>query len=166
MHCFAYGSNMCTGRLRHRRIYSAKPKCVGYISQYSFRFHKRGMDRSGKGDAFFTGSPKDIVWGVVFQISSEEEATLDAEEGLGRGYRKVEITVVDRNGVRHPALMYAAEESHISPYLRPYSWYKRFVIEGARQHDLPAEYISLIEAMPAIEDQDRARDARERAILC
>jgi hypothetical protein len=26
------------------------------------------------------------------------------------------------------------------PALRPYFWYKRFLVEGAREHSLPAEF--------------------------
>jgi gamma-glutamylcyclotransferase len=62
--------------------------------------------------------------------------------------------------------MYVAERSHIQSELLPYTWYKRFVIEGARQHDLPAEYIARIEAMPATEDPDRTRDAENHRIEC
>ena len=62
--------------------------------------------------------------------------------------------------------MYVAEKTHIVPNLQPYSWYKRFVVEGALQYGLPADYITRIEAMPAIEDPDRNRDAQNRAIPC
>jgi hypothetical protein len=50
--------------------------------------------------------------------------------------------------------------------LRPYSWYKRFVVEGARQHGLPADYIAGIEALPAAEDPDQNRDVENRATPC
>lgn len=98
---FAYGSNMCSERLRARKILSATPICVAYLSNHSLRFHKRSQDESGKGDASFTGSPEDSVWGVVFDIDQSEEPRLDAAEGLGQGYRKDEVMVTDRDGNRH-----------------------------------------------------------------
>jgi hypothetical protein len=39
------------------------------------------------------------------------------------------------------------------------------VVEGAHEHGLPADYIASIDAMPADEDLDIARDACNRAIL-
>jgi hypothetical protein len=62
--------------------------------------------------------------------------------------------------------MYAAEGSHIDRTLRPYSWYRRFVVDGARQHALPVGYIARMEAVPAEEDPDRNRDTAKRRIVC
>jgi len=41
---------------------------------------------------------------------------------------------------------------HIDSALDPYSRYKRFVVEGARQHCLPPEYITNPVAVAVIED--------------
>ena len=147
---FAYGSNMYTGRLRER-VASATPLLVAKLLNHSLRFHKRSTDRSGKCDAWFTGEPTDIVWGVVFEISPGERPRLDAYEGIGRGYVEKMATVIDAAGNRHPVFLYAAQDSHIDPELRPYSWYKRFVVEGARQHHLPENYIASISAVSEIE---------------
>jgi gamma-glutamylcyclotransferase len=149
---FAYGSNMCTGRLR-RRVPSAVPLWTAKLLNHSFRFHKRSRkDTSGRGDAFFTGEPNDIVRGVLFEIDADEECKLDTAEGLGFGYCKQAVTVQDGEGKQHRAFMYVAEETYIAPELKPYSWYKRFVAEGARQHGLPAAYIAQIETIEADED--------------
>jgi len=86
-----------------------------------------------------------VIWGVVFKIDPAEKPCLDKHEGLDQGYAEKQITVIDLNGAHHPVFMYAAEETHINPALRPYSWYKRFVVEGARQHRLPPEYIAVLE---------------------
>jgi len=59
-----------------------------------------------------------------------------------------------------------SEETHINPALRPYSWYKRFVVEGASQHRLPPECVNLLEGVEAIGDPDPARDAENRRIQC
>ena len=161
---FAYGSNMCTGRLR-RRVPSAIPLRTAKLLNHSFRFHKRSRkDSSGKGNALFTGEPADVVWGVLFEIDADEECKLDEAEGLGHGYCRQTVTVHDQEGNQHRAFMYVAEETHIVPDLKPYTWYKYFVLEGARQHGLPAEYVMQIEVMPADEDPDRARDAENRDI--
>jgi hypothetical protein len=160
---FAYGSNMCTGRLRER-VPSAQVLCRAKLSQHTFHFHKRSIDGSAKGNALETLNPADVVWGVVFEIDPAEKRRLDVAEGLGHGYLEKNATVADEEGRKHSVLLYVAEPGAIDDNLQPYSWYKRFVVEGARQHGLPVDYIATIEAIPATEDQDRNRDARNRAI--
>lgn len=160
---FAYGSNMCTGRLT-RRVPSAAPLFAAKLSQHRLMFHKRSDDGSGKGDAEYTGGENDFVWGVVFEISTTEKPTLDRYEGLGRGYSEKTVSVATGAGKTYTAIMYYANDT--DPKLRPYSWYLRFVLDGAKQHGLPADYVSAIETTVANEDPDRERDRRERAIPC
>jgi gamma-glutamylcyclotransferase (GGCT)/AIG2-like uncharacterized protein YtfP len=162
---FAYGSNMCTGRLR-RRISSATFVCIAKLAKHSFRFHKRSTDGSAKGDAFQTGNPTDIVWGVIFNINKGQKLALDEAEGLGVGYEEEAATVLDQSGQEHRVVLYVADANSIDSALHPYSWYKRFVVDGARQHGLPNEYVDVIAAMPDVEDSDRARDRRNRLVVC
>jgi len=162
---FAYGSNMCTGRLR-QRVRSASQPFVARLAGHTLRFHKRSTDGSGKADAFSTGVETDCVWGVVFEIDEAEKPLLDVAEGAGKGYHEEAVTVTDAEGGRHPVFVYIADASHIDANRRPYSWYKRFVVEGAHQHGLPRDYLVVLEATRDVEDPDRTRDARKRAILC
>src|ERR1700722_8939859 len=162
---FAYGSNMCAGRLR-RRVPSATFVNIVKLAGHSFRFHKRSTDGSGKGDAFETGNPLDIIWGVIFDIDEGQKPTLDEAEGLGVGYEEKTANVLDESGHEHVVVLYVAEANSTDNTLRPYSWYKRFVIDGARQHDLPGEYINTIAAMHDMEDSDRDREQRNRSIVC
>jgi AIG2-like family len=162
---FAYGSNMCTGRLR-RRVPSAAFLRIAKLVGHSFRFHKRSTDGSGKGDAFETGNPLDNVWGVIFDIDEREKRTLDEVEGLGLGYEEKTASAFDESGHEHRVTLYFAATNSIDNTLRPYSWYKRFVVDGARQHALPNEYIDAIAALPDMEDSDQRRDRRNRSIVC
>lgn len=156
---------MCTGRLR-RRVPSAQFVCVAKLPGHAFRFHKRSTDGSAKGDALETNEPRDVVWGVVFDIADREKPLLDDAEGLGKGYLEKTVTVADTAGNEHHASMYFADPGYIDATRQPYSWYKRFVIDGARQHVLPGEYIKVIAALPAVEDPKRERDRRNRSIAC
>jgi hypothetical protein len=165
MFYFAYGSNMCTGRLR-RRVPSATAFRVANLSKHVFRFHKRSTDGSGKSNALSTDNAEDFVRGVLFEIDLQQKPELDDAEGVGQGYVEVPVTVTDEAGEEYQAFMYIAEENSIDDALRPYSWYQRFVVEGARQHNLPADYIAQIETMPATDDPNTTRDARNRAIPC
>jgi hypothetical protein len=162
---FAYGSTMCAGRLR-RGVPSATFVNIAKLAGHSFRFHKRSTDGSGKGDAFETGNPLDIVWGVIFDIDERQKATLDEAEGLGVGYEEKTANVLNESGQEYVVVLYVAEANSTDNTFRPYSWYKRFVIDGARQHDLPDEYVNAIVAMADGGDLDRARDQRMRRISC
>jgi gamma-glutamylcyclotransferase len=106
------------------------------------------------------------VWGVVFEIDSRDKADLDKAEGLGNGYDEKQVDLVDSTKRCVRAWMYVASESHKNPSLRPYSWYVRFVLEGARQHGLPADYLALLQQVQSVEDPNRQRDARERRTSC
>jgi hypothetical protein len=162
---FAYGSNMCTGRLV-RRVPSAVADRKANLPKHSFRFHKRSTDGSGKGNALDTGNPQDVVWGVIFMINEREKPAMDDAEGLGAGYVEKTATVIDDAGAEHRVVLYVADPRYIDAALQPYSWYKRFVVEGARQHTLPKEHVDALVAIPDREDPDQARDRRNRSIAC
>ena len=165
LYYFAYGSNMCTGRLR-ARVPSARQVFITQLREHILRFQKRSVDGSVKADAELTGRNDDVVWGVVFEFDSAQKPDLDRAEGLGHGYEEKQVSLKDCTGQTYQAQMYFASRSHKVTNLRPYSWYLRFVVEGAKQHGLPPDYIELLERVGSSEDRDHARDARERAISC
>src|ERR1019366_138296 len=82
---------------------------------------------------------------------------LDQAEGLGNGYEAKNAEVVF-NGAPRMASIYHATE--IDPSLKPYTWYKAFVVAGAKEHDLPGMYIEQLVATDAMEDPDRKRHSR------
>lgn len=160
MLCFSYGSNMSLARLQNR-VPTARFVAVATLPAHRLRFHKVSEDGSGKCDAEETGNPEDRVIGVVCDISASEKPILDQKEELGFGYdeKEVEVTTVQERII---ALMYFAKK--VDSRLKPYRWYRKHVLVGARENDLPPEYIAQIEAMEAIEDPDRTRHERELAI--
>lgn len=158
---FAYGSNMHSQRLG-RRLDGAQCRGVYALRHHALRFHKVGRDGSAKCDAFRTGQAADAVWGVLYAISAGDEAALDRVEGLGVGYRKEQVCLANAAGASAVAFTYLA--IHIDAGLRPFAWYKRHVLEGAREAGLPAEYIAGIARQAAIEDPCAARASAELAI--
>jgi hypothetical protein len=50
--------------------------------------------------------------------------------------------------------------------LHPYSWYLRFIVEGAIEHHLEDEYIERLRRIHATEDPDPERDRSKRELLC
>lgn len=163
IHIFAYGSNMCTERLR-ARVPSAEPVTTGYVLQRRFAFHKRSEDGSAKADATFTGSTSDCVWGVVFRLNVDEKPALDEHEFLGIGYDEELVEVVHETGVIE-LRMYVAREAAIDTSLLPYSWYHEFILHGARQHHLPDDYVEFLLRFESVADCDAARHALNRTLI-
>lgn len=157
---FAYGSNMSSPRLQ-ARIRSATAWCRARLFGHQLRFHKHSLvDGSAKCDAYLTGTAEDVVWGVLFSLDKSEKTQLDVIEGDGYVSTLVEVELAD-GGILQ-AMTYRA--TMIKPELKPFDWYKRHVLEGAREHDLPSEYIAGIEAVTAVADADIERRARELGI--
>jgi hypothetical protein len=161
MNYFAYGSNMLLPRLRQRSP-CAQLLGIAHLPGHVLRFHKAGMDNSGKCDAFFTGLVSDRVIGVLFEISVNGKELLDRIEGLGFGYEEKLVRVVDAVGEEVEAFTYYA--TAIDMGRAPFHWYKQHVLIGAREAGLPREYIEAIERVDAVEDSNSARASRELGI--
>jgi hypothetical protein len=152
---------MLTARIRER-VPSARAvgpaRLIGHILQW----HKRSVDGSGKCDIAKTGRNSDEVWGVLFEFDASEKPALDRAEGLGNGYAEKSVEVFTASG-KVNALTYYATTTDSS--LKPYHWYKAFVVAGAREHRLPEAYIGTIEAAPSAADADTDRAARNARVL-
>jgi len=161
---FAYGSNLCIERLRARTP-SATVVATGTLTGYALRWNKRCPDGSGKCNAFATGQPGDIVWGAVYELAPADKVVLDRFEGLGHDYFEKVVSVATREGKAVEAIVYVANSSLLEESLKPFRWYKAFVTTGAAQHDFPAAYRAMLEAIEAREDSDAERHSREWAIV-
>lgn len=161
---FAYGSNMFSRRLTAKeRAPSAVPIGTGYVSNRRFTFNKVSRDGSGKCDIELAVNSTDRVYGVLFEISSAEKSSLDRAEGLGEGYREEQVQVVALNGEAYKAIAYVATEK--APTLRPYDWYKAFVIAGATEHKLPTEYVDWLRTFDSQPDPNERRRTINKSLL-
>jgi len=157
---FAYGSNMCSGRLRAR--VPCEFVTIAKVTGHQLRFHKRSNDQSSKCDVFYTGDQTHTVWGVVYDIPVSEKGELDGFEGLGSGYEDLKVAVTLPNGDQLSAQTYVADPDYIREGLAPYSWYKAYVQAGAAEHGLPQQYIAeAIAPVVATKDPDPVRGAKE-----
>jgi gamma-glutamylcyclotransferase len=157
---FAYGSNMSTKRLRARTP-SAKVIDIATLTGHRLAFHKVSTkDGSGKCDVIEADAGS--VMGVLFEIEQTDKAELDRFEGLNHGYREKSVNVELSSGAIERATTYVA--TNTNPDLKPFTWYKRHVVEGAKKANLSEPYVKSLEAVPAIEDPDKAREAEELAI--
>jgi len=161
MKYFAYGSNMSIIRLRER-VPSAEKLGTFTLNNHALRFHKASEDGSGKCDAYQIQNSNDFVIGVVFNINAADKPTLDKAEGLGYGYQIKTVSVQNTHGQVITAFTYYAIQ--IDPTLKPYSWYLNHVVIGAKQANLPAQYLNAIKSTKSIKDKDHKRDAQQRAM--
>ena len=150
---FAYGSNLLRRRIEER-LGNCRLQGTGWVAGYSLQFHKMSADGSGKCDVFKTDHRSDRVYGALFELTTVQKASLDDCEGPG--YDSVTILVQTRSG-EFDAQTYTAKPASIDSSLSPFDWYKAFVIEGAREVGLPAQYISALEGTHALLDPDGAR---------
>lgn len=160
---FAYGSNMLRRRLVERAP-SALVRATGYMEGYTIRFNKKSMDGSGKCNLVKTEDEESKVYGVVYDFLDADKPALDKHEGLGEGYNTEEVRVITAGG-EITAYTYVAEDSAVVDSLKPYSWYKDLVVEGARQHALPAEYVAQLEGVEGDSDPDPEREKLNRQLL-
>jgi len=70
--------------------------------------------------------------------------------------------VVTPTGVQ-AATAYLADSRN--PLLRPYDWYKDFVIAGADEHRLPDAYVQWLRTIDSQPDPNRVRSAKWKALL-
>jgi gamma-glutamylcyclotransferase (GGCT)/AIG2-like uncharacterized protein YtfP len=143
------------------RVPSAKVLCLATLTAHRLAFHKKSNDGSGKCDIYYTGNNDDLVVGVLFEVSESEKANLDRTEGLGYGYDEKEVTVTTDSGTQKAVAYYATD---IDTSLKPYHWYKNYVLTGAIENRLPIDYIRMIEEVESIVDDNEKRAERELKI--
>lgn len=142
---FAYGSNMETSRLQ-KRVPSAKPIGQAKLQGYRLVCNKKSKDSSGKAN--LVDSPRDTVWGVLYKI---DEAELDKLDRIESGYARTLVKVATDRGTSVNAYVYVS--SQLTRDARPYKWYKKLVIDGAQQHDLPECYLKYLKQIESKRDQ-------------
>ena len=134
---FAYGSNMSTRWLQNR-VASAKPIGRAKLPNKRLVCNKKSIDGSGKAN--LADSPRDIVWGVLYEIDEVELKKLDKIE---RGYTRKTLEVITDEDSIVKAHVYIS--SKLTDDARPYDCYKELLIKGAREHHLPASYMKYLE---------------------
>lgn len=160
---FAYGSNMCSGRFRDYGVSPEGAGRIGFLAGYRLVFNKFSRrDGSGKGNV--EPSAGSEVGGVLYSLSDAHLLILD--NGEGAGYRRSQLPIRTENNENVQAWVHIAVRPSHDPSLRPYSWYKRFLVEGAKEHSLPVEYIQKLEQIEAVDDRDEQRNGQKRELTC
>jgi gamma-glutamylcyclotransferase (GGCT)/AIG2-like uncharacterized protein YtfP len=138
---FAYASNMNRAQMRSRAGDVLEERS-GCLENYELAFNKKV--RGGTASANIRPAPTKTVLGVLYKINESAFRNLDRFEGAPVHYRRIEVSVLDPDGHAISAQAYIANK--VEKGLRPAPHYLKTILEGAIEHNLPAEYIEKIQA--------------------
>lgn len=143
---FAYGSNLSLDR-KVERTGAVRRVLRCRLPQHRLVFNKRPQRGEG-ACASIVRDPSSTVWGAAYLCDEQTVETLDRYEGVAGGhYRRETVAVVTDDDQRLEALTYVAGEDHLCDGDLPRPEYLRLVIEGAKQHHLPEDYVRQVEAL-------------------
>jgi gamma-glutamylcyclotransferase (GGCT)/AIG2-like uncharacterized protein YtfP len=143
---FAYGSNLSKERMR-QRIGRFPESQRAELRGYRLAFNKGTAD-SPTAYANIVPDPAGIVWGAAYECSEAELKALDGFEGVSGGdYERATLIVALADGRNAKATAYVAGKAFVVPERAPDEGYLRFILDGARSHRLPEEYVRSIERL-------------------
>ena len=136
---FAYGSNMSRARLI-ARVPGAGQAGIARLEGFELRFDKPGRDGTAKAN--LVPAAGRVVWGVVWTVAALDWTALDAFEP---GYERVSLDVVDAGERARRAQSYLYRGPRLAePPLREYAVH---LLDGAREHGLPEDYVRELAAL-------------------
>ena len=144
---FAYGSNLSASRMCER-VSSAVLRGPAQLNDHRLTTDKISIDGSGKAN--LRAESNAVVWGVLYEIDRADWRVLDNVEVR---YSRVRVQVLTADGRSLDAQTYVS--SATDPALVTFDWYKQLMVEGARDHGLPAGWIATLEALPEAPDPRR-----------
>ena len=139
--CFSYGSNLSTQQMLSRTgaIPFSNP---AYLINYKLAFRKvlNGQDVY----ATIVPTPGAIVHGVAYLCSPYAMGQLDLFEGVNENcYRRESVQVTTQSNVFLECIVYIGVAFSVSDSV-PSSSYLNLILTGAREHQLPPDYIESI----------------------
>lgn len=141
---FAYGSNLHHAQLIERcgqLSASDEPPRLVRLPNYRLAFNMDGGDGEVYANII---TPGNGVLGVIYRCNAAALAKLDVYE---TGYDRLDVTVVDEQGSKLPAIAYIAQPTNVTVERRPHAEYLQIILTGARAHGLPPDYIREIERL-------------------
>jgi hypothetical protein len=133
---FAYGANMSRAVMR-KYAPGARPLGVAELAGHRFVI-------TADGYASVEPARAQTGHGVLWRITPRDRVMLDAWENVGGGLYRGETLAVRAATGRVPALIYFARPGGEG---RPKPGYIELVIAAAREWDLPAPYIDLLQGL-------------------
>lgn len=136
MYYFGYGSNMKHYQMKDRCGNAIFVKRV-FLKNYKFVYDGYSNSRAGSvGNV--VNSNEHVVWGGLFKIDKDCLIKLDRYEGYPDCYDRKELKVIDDDGNEYMSYVYLREGRELG---RPKHNYMQVILEGAKDCNLPNEYI-------------------------
>ncbi|MGB0521366.1 MAG: gamma-glutamylcyclotransferase family protein [Flammeovirgaceae bacterium] len=151
---FSYGSNLYLPRLLSR-VGKAQFVSIAVLPDYQLSFRKLGRDGSGK--ATVSKQKNQVVWGSVCALSQDAKRLLDRCEGIGLHYVEQGVEVFTPEGQTLSVFTYQAASHKIQEGLKPFHWYKQYLLKGGELLNLPTFYQQQLVQMDSIPDHDAER---------
>jgi len=148
---FAYGSNLCRAILVERRglrpLESRRARLDGHRLAFDLP-----VGPGERGVANLVVDPAAATWGVCYLLDASACEHLDRTEGVHRGYyRRLQVSVVTDDGTSLAAFAYQGNVSVAGR--KPSQRYLGLLLDGAREHGLPEEWIRHLEGLELAVDE-------------
>jgi len=155
---FAYGSNMQSATLRGRRGIAYRRALPARVPGWRIVFDKPPLVPVGESFANLVPDADADALGVLFELEAADFDHLELTEGVPIGnYTRVTVTASPLASGGSPLTAVTFSSDHRDPALRPSTRYMALLVEGAREHGLPAEYVEFLRAVPARPETEAAR---------
>jgi gliotoxin/aspirochlorine biosynthesis gamma-glutamylcyclotransferase len=142
---FAYGSNMSPAIFLERRgmhpLVTRRARLDGFRLCFTLP-----VGDGERGVANVQMAPGTHVWGVAYLVAACECHHLDRTEGVTAGfYERISVTPCLDDGARLEAFTYRSTRAVDGR--KPSARYIGLLLDGARRHRLPVEYVQTLAAL-------------------
>jgi cation transport regulator ChaC len=160
---FGYGSNMSPSIFCERRGMRPLASRWGWLDDHALRFDLP-VGPGERGVANVVPSPGVRTCGVLYLLASDECARLDRSEGVHVGwYQRAPVDVLAEGRELVPAFTYRSARS--DPRRKPSPRYLGLLLDGARHHGLPTEYVAfLAQHELAVDERQPAADSAKSTV--
>jgi hypothetical protein len=149
---FAYGSNLAPSTFTGRRGITPLDAHAGWLDDFSLCFDLP-VGPGERGVANVVACPGSRLWGVAYHITTADAERLDRTEGVDRGYYVRAPVTVRRTEPAEPIAAFTYQSRHGVVGRKPSARYIGIILEGARHHALPVEWIAYLEALELAVDE-------------
>ncbi|CAH0586882.1 unnamed protein product [Chrysodeixis includens] len=152
---FAYGSNLLRRRIRINNP-SAEFVGIGLLENHQLDFVKY-YGNWGGAVATAVPRPSKTVWGAIWKMHMDDQASLDMQEGVAnKEYFAKMVQIYTPDGIKTKCRTYqhtftpqVLMANELLPYeRRPSITYKEVIVQGAIECSLPTDYIEMLKLLP------------------
>ena len=140
---FAYGSNLSTNQMRER-CPDSKPLEIGCLEGYRLDFTRYSSGWSG-GVADIVVDPDNEVWGLIYELSTEDLPYLDDYEGYPDVYTRFQTSIKTLTGSISDVWVYTVV--HKNDFTPPTKAYMEIIKNAALEHQFPETYRSYLDTI-------------------